>query len=454
MVRRARRRPTPGCLPLWLCLACASGAGPVAAAPAARGEVGVGYDLTNQIYFEQTFDSTAFSSRTTVSDPVARLQGLAAGTLEWRETLGSRLRLDGRVSAGEQLFQTQAYLDGRKALSSTWRAVVTGDVNYRDDRSFGTTLRDFRTAARLGAERRTEDLSSSGRALYLFDLSNGRNEDGTDYYPDYQFHRVALGYDHFGWNGWEWGTVLSSGYRSFPDTSARNYRDHMLEGRLRAGVGARGTWEALASIERRQASEMSAVGDRFWAGELDARGHVEFDARGWSVEGRGAFQGSDYDEPSPTFFHHAVWQAELGLRYERLPGRLVRPRAAAEFLRVPEGGGLGDPSTSAEARSAVTEEYDQWAGRLDVDLLGESAWFALNGGFGRRVYRNRARDEADLLARSSYWLAEVGGFSEFRLRPFLRLRVSGDVHAELHDVVSDDLTSLYVATELHYLFRP
>ena len=49
---------------------------PATAAAKFLGNFGLGYDLTNQIYFEQTFDSTAFTGRKTVSDPQGRLLGL------------------------------------------------------------------------------------------------------------------------------------------------------------------------------------------------------------------------------------------------------------------------------------------------------------------------------------------------------------------------------------------
>lgn len=428
-------------------------AAPAPAATQGRADFGFGYDLTNFIYYEQSFDSTAFSERNTVDNPVSRLQALLSGILEGSDPGGSRWRLDGRLSAGEKLLQAQAYFDSRTAIGSAWRAVLAGDAQYRDDSSFETAIRDFRVASRVGAERRSEDLSSSWRALYLFDLSQGENADGTDYSPDYTFHRLAISRDHFSWEGREWGLGLFAGHRSFPDTSARNYWDFQLEGRARSGVGARGSVQALGSLERRSAENEAATGDRFWAGDLEVAGHLPVGAGAWSAEGRGAFRGTNYDSPTPTFFHHAIWQVELGARYEELPGWLVRPRAVAEFLRVPEGGGLGDPETDPDARSAVAEEYDQFGGRLDLDLATGAAWIHLGGAFGERNYRNGAADETSLVARSSFWFTEIGGFSEFRLGRWLRLRLSGDLRSEAHEVSSDDLTSLYLATEIHYLFR-
>jgi len=40
-------------------------------------ELGIGGDVSNFIFFEQSFDSTAFDERTTVSDPETRVAGLA-----------------------------------------------------------------------------------------------------------------------------------------------------------------------------------------------------------------------------------------------------------------------------------------------------------------------------------------------------------------------------------------
>lgn len=332
--------------------------------------------------------------------------------------------------------------------------MVNGSLQYRDDSSFGTAIRDFNSTTRLGAEHVSGDLATSWRALYLFDYSDGKNADGTDYTPDYSFHRLAFSRDHFGWDGREWGVVLYAGERTFPDTSVRNYLDFAGEGRFRSGVGTRGSLQALGTLERRMAHDEAATGDRFWAGDLEVQGHVPIDEGGWSIEGGAGFRGVSYDQATPTYFHHTVWQADLGMRYEELPDRLVRIRAAAEFLRVPNGGGLGDPETDPAARSAVAEEYDQLAGRLDTDLSGGLTWVTLAGAFGRRDYGVDATVETDLVARSSYWFTEIGGFTEFRIGRWLRLRLGGDVRYELHDVSSDDLTNLYLGTELHYLLGP
>ena len=418
-----------------------------------RGDVGLGYDFTNQLYYEQTFDSTAFTGRTTASNPTSRLVALGFGVFDWGDPTGSRLRIDGRAAAGEKLLQTQLYLDARHRLQPLWRSILAAQVQYRDDSSYEVGLRDFKTSARLGVERGNDDLSQTIRAQYLFDLSRGENEDGTDYFPDYDSHRLAIVYDRFAWSGTEWGAGLTAGHRAFPDTTQRNHWIYTGEGRFRTGVGGRTALEALALAERRHAPDSAAVGDRFWHGDLDVRGRLGV-AGEWSIEGRAAWSGTQYDEPSATFIDHVVWQTELGMRYEEIPGRLFRPRFAAQFLRVPDGGGLPSNTPSTELRSAEAEEFDEFTGRLDLDVLARLSWLNLYGAFGRRDYLIEAGDEGSLLARSSYWLVDVGGFGEVTLGSAVRLRLSGDLHYELHDVTSDDLTSLFLSTELRYLFGP
>jgi hypothetical protein len=416
-----------------------------------RGDLGVGYDLTNQIYFEQTFDSTAFAGRHTVSDPEGRLQALVDGLLGVGYGGKSQFRLENRLSAGQKLVRNILYLDWKHELSGKWRWLVRNDLGYRRDSSFGLIQQDIREAALIGLERRTADLSTVWRVDYRFDLAETRTDHGVSFYPNYRYHRFSLGFDRFNWMGPEWGLRYTLGHRSFPDTSLRNYVDHALETRfrLRSAGGTEFEWRGF--FDRRSAHEAAALGDRYLYGEADIRFRFPLVRHRWIVEIRGGFTGTAYDHPGLAYFHNTIPRAELSLRFEHFPQWTVTTRLQAEILRVPNGGGLGDPAFEADAGHAVREEYGQIGMRLDIEHLGKRAWFFVSPSAGRRDFRRASGIETDLLARSSYWYAQVSSFAETRLGPLVLLRLSLDLLHERHDIISDDLTSLYLASELRYL---
>ena len=192
------------------------------------------------------------------------------------------------------------------------------------------------------------------------------------------------------------------------------------------------------------------MGDRFVSAESELRFRHPLVENRWSVGLAGYFYGIKYDLPDPAYFHNMIPRGELNLRYESFPDWTVTSRLQMEVLRVPQGGGLGEPTLAADAFNVVREEYNQLAARFDIERFGGGSWIFLSPGFGRRTYRAFSRLEDDLLARSNYWFAQVNTFAETTLGRFMKLRVSADLLHERHDFDSDDLTSIYFATELRY----
>jgi hypothetical protein len=446
--------PARSGVPWLFSLVLLSSAGAVdcaAAEPEFRGNLGVGYDLTNQIYFEQTFDSTAFSGRHTVSDPEGRLQALADAFLRLGYGGESRLRLENRLSAGEKLIRNLFFLDWKHEMGGRWRWLVRNELAYRRDSSFGPLQQDVREVALVGLEKRSADLSTSWRLDYRFDLAETRNDRGISFYPNYRYHRFSVGFDRFNWMGPEWGLRYTLGVRAFPDTSVRNYIDHAIESRfrLRSAGGIGFEWRGF--VDRRSAREAIALGDRYLYGEAEARLRLPLVPNRWIVEVMGGFRGTSYDIPNAAYFHNTIPRAEVSLRFEQFPHWTATTRLMTEILRVPGGGGLGDPEVDADAANAAREEYGQLAVRVDLERLGERAWFFISPSAGRRDFRRGATAETNLLARSSYWFAQVNTFAETRLGPVVLFRISLDLLHERHDIVSDDLTSLYLASELRYV---
>lgn len=434
--------------------ACAA---PVFAADSLRtsAELGVGYDLTNEIYFEQPFDSTALTKRQLVSDPESRVFGLAETRLALHYRGQSRMLVENQAQAGTRLVRDDFRLDWRHETWNGWRAVLGSELDYRRDTSFDLLRRDFRGLGRLGLERRPDDLSSALRMLYRFDVGESRTQGGPGLYPDYRFHRLTVGYDRFDFTSADWGLEYTAGYRSFPDTSVRNYFDHLAEGRLRFHPWLSTDLEFRGSLNRRAARDTAAEGDRFWAGDLELRFERRLGDEGrWSWGVRGEFQGTGYDHPNRTFFHNVVERAGVSGRFENLPDWSATLWLEGEALRAPRNGGLGDPDAYPDALNALREEYNQGRVRLELERTGRVSFLFFDPALGRRVYRIQTRSDTDLLARSSYWFVETNSFFDTRLARLLRARLSADFLYEFHDLPQDDQSSIYVTAELRYLLGP
>lgn len=414
-------------------------------------EVGVGYDLTNEVQYDQPFDTTAILPRERVTEADGRVVGIGAATLEWRYAAKSRLLLDELAQAGPELVREQLHADWRHATESLWRWLGGTDLDYRHDTSFGLTRDDLLAGARLGAERASLDYSSSLRLLYRFDLGNSQQEGGARIYPDFTLHRAQIEYAHYGDLGGEWGLGYTLGYRSFPDTSVRNYVDHQGEGFGRARFGAGTEIAARAWLDRRDAFSDSATGDRFWQSEdeLSLRQPISFES--WWLTLAGRFFGTSFDVPTAAFFNNVYWRQSAQVRYESGRPWAAEATLEAEELRAPNSGGLGDPEVSEDALNARREEYNQAALKLGLERIGPTTYF-LEPSVGRRAYRIEATLANDLEAHSSYWFVSMNGYADARLPHRLHFRASADYLYEFHDLSADDLSSIYLTAELRYAF--
>lgn len=412
-------------------------------------EVGVAYDLTNEIHFDQPFDTTAIQPRQQVSEADGRIAALGAAHLDLRYARASYLLLDQLALIGPELIREQLHANWRHGTGSDWRWLGGADVDYRHDTAFGLTRDDLQGEARLGAERAPADYSSSLRMLYRFDLGNSQQQGDERIYPDFHLHRAQFSYAHFGTLGSEWSLGYTLGYRTFPDTSARNYLDHQGEafGLVRFASG--GEISARGFLDRRAALSDSATGDRFWQGEVEMSLRQPLSPESWWLTLGGSFFGTAYDVPTPAFFHNVLWRQSAQVRYEAGLGWALQGALEAEELRAPENGGLGDPDVSQDALNALREEYNQGSFRLGFERFGKTTFF-VEPGFGRRHYLIEATPGHDLEAHSSYWFVGANGYADIRLARPLKLRGSADYLYEFHDLSVDDLSAIYVAAELRY----
>lgn len=415
-------------------------------------EVGAGADHSNLVFYEQSFDSTAFSERMTVSDPETRV-----GALALLRVVGARGALaytfSNEARAGDALLRNLARAGIAWAPGGRGRVALDVEADGRRDTSFGVRREDLRLGATASARLATLDRMASARLSARGERVRGTESGGAlALFPDFDYVRAGVDVDRM------WGTAgtLALGYglgaRSFPDTTERDYTEHVLAANALVRLGGRAWFDVLGDASRRVARRDSAFGDRLWQGEVEGRLAGRAGER-IEIGVRSRLRATRYDEPTPTFFdsrflRHAVFlrrRADSGLEFE------LRPEI--EFARTPQFGRLPPSATEEDRRAVAGEEYDEVAVRLEVERFGSAGWWTLAPAVGWRTHSRAARASTDLSSRSDYWFAEVSAFADRRLAGGPTLRFSGDARLEQHQVPEDDARSLSVAAELRVPLR-
>ncbi len=431
-----------------LVLARSSPAGAAPTAPDSavfRFDAGLGTDWTNQIFYEQNFDSTAFTGRTTVQAAETRLVGLALARL---------LGLSGRTSyqASNDLRAGPDYVRNftrgafQHDLSPRVRVTLDAEHDWRRDDTFESRREDRRLGTIEAVRWRSVDRAWGARVSHRFEAQ--RTAAGAlALVPDFNYQRFALDADRaLG----EAGSV-SLGYayalRAFPDTSSRDYHEHAVSSL--AFVPLPGAWslELWADGGVRDAANDSAVGDRFHQGGIDARVTARIDDR-WEAGVRGEVRGNRYAEPTAAFFDYVISRWAAFARLRPSVSRAIELRPEIEFARTPDFGGLPETSPLADRLAVAREEYDQIALRAEYEDFRPSGWFGVELGFGRRDYAERAERPDDVSAHSDFWLVSAGGFLDLPVTGKLRARATADLWSELHDLSSDDLHSVFLSAEV------
>ncbi len=411
-------------------------------------EVGFGGDVSNFVFFEQSFDSTAFDERTTVSDPETRIGGILIG-----RAVGARGRLAWQASdelrAGDTLLRNFARAGAAYATGVTSQVSLDLEADLRRDTSFGLRRQDARFTGLAAGRLFTPDRAWSSRIFARAERVRG-DEVSEALFPDSDWRQAGIDLDRL-WNAGTLTLNYAYGARAFPDTAARDYREHDL--------GLSGLWRATnrlgfdlwGSGARRLALEDAAVGDRLWQADVEARGTWRGgESTEWGLRSR--VRAVEYDEPTPTFFNGRFYRHAAFVRWGGAATTFeVRPEI--EFARTPDFGGL-PPTASDEDRQAVAgEEYDEVDLRLEVERFARTGWWSIVPTIGRRDYLDAATSAEDLSARSDFWFVELWAFADRRLGRGPVLRASADLRWEEHTVPSDDARSLSVAAEVRVPLR-
>ncbi|MEO6463277.1 MAG: hypothetical protein ABIP29_09395 [Candidatus Eisenbacteria bacterium] len=410
--------------------------------------VGAGADLSNQLFYEQSFDSTAFSERITVSDPETRV-----GILGHVRLVGLRGRtsfqVENEARAGDALLRSLVRAGVAHATGEHARLTLDVEADGRHDTSFGVRRRDLRLGALAAGRLSTADRLASARLFVRGERVRGSEgaDDGLRLFPDFDFVQAGLDADRL------WGSrgTASLGYalgaRSFPDTSARNYLEHTLGLSGLWRIDDRWSFDVFGDGGRRAARRDSAVGDRLWQGDLEGRLTRRAGER-WELGLRSRVRGLRYDAPTTTYFDSRFWRHAAFARLRTDSGLEVEIRPEIEFARTPDFGRLPASASAGDRRAVAGEEYDELVLRGEVERFGAGGWWTVSPAVGRRNYLKAAAAAEDLSSRSDFWFAEVTAFADRRLRRGLELRASVDLRMERHEIAADDAKSLSVAAEL------
>ena len=410
-------------------------------------EVGAGGDVSNQVFYEQSFDSSLFDERITVSDPQTRFGGVALLRL---------LGVNGRTTfqawnetrAGNELRRNLARLGVLHATGARSAVSLDLEADGRHDRSFGLDRKDLRLSALAAARASSADRLAGGRVFARAERLRGNEEgDGLDLYPDFDFVQAGVDLDRIGesWGAASLGYAL--GARTFPDTTERDYVEHTLLGSGLVRLGERWSVDVFGDGARRLAHDDSAFGDRLWQGDVEGR-LVRRSGPRWELGLRSRVRFARYDVPTPTFFNANFFRHALFARHRAESGLEVEIRPEIELARTPDFGGLPADAPVEDKRAVAGEEFDEVALRGEVERFGPSGWWTVSPALGRRNYLKTAASAEDLSSRSDFWFGEIVAFADLRLARRLGLRASADFRLESHDVSADDAKSLSLAAEL------
>jgi hypothetical protein len=408
-------------------------------------DAGLGSDWTNQIFYEQNFDSTVFTGRTTVSAAELRVVGLALARLAALRG-HSAVQITNDLRAGPDYVRDFARVALQHDATSRVRLTLDAEHDWRRDDTFEDRREDRRLGTIEGVRWRAPDHAWGARLAHRFEAQ--RTAQGAlALVPDFDYHRFQLDVDRaLGAAG-----SLSAGYgyafRAFPDTSARDYREHTVTALAFAPLSSRLGLELWADGGVRDAKQDSAIGDRFSTGGVDARVTARLDER-WEAGARTELRGTDYAEPTAAFFDYAWFRYAVFARLRPDWARSLELRPELELARTPSFGGLPASSPPADRLAVAHEEYDQLDLRLDYEDVRLRGWFGVQLGFGRRSYAERTDRPEDLSAHSDFWLVQAGGFLDVPVGRKMRVRATADLWSELHDLSSDDLHSVFLSAEM------
>ena len=401
-----------------------------------RFELGGISDVTNERFYESTFDDTTFTGRKPAGSPEHRIAGVAAVAAAGRVPHGARYSLRQEGTVGDKLLRSYSWLELNGEPRDGLRLSLTPVLDARHDRSFGGDRRELRLRS-VGRAR----LTSTDRANRWDVLVGG------DWYRGSGSSEL-LTLDHDAGRGWlrwshaplasSWETELAYGadLRAFPDSTNRDHVEQHGALALRRFLPGGGTAALDAQLDRRSTLHGTpSTRDHFWSGRADGtafiRMHDALTGELWLT-----VEGYRYDNrDTSVYFDYTQWTARPAFHWllEHDWGLRVGPRF--EWMLT---------------RDVPAERYLEVSALIEAERLHGGDWWAFRPEAGWRQYDHSAAslslEEPDL--HSSYLFIEGECFADLALPGRVRLRLLGSARYENHEDPSQDASSLYLSVDI------
>lgn len=421
---------------------------PAFAAPdslAFRAEIGTSGDVSNELFYEQTYTDTTFLGRRLHGTPEQHAAAVAlvevAGHSRDRRWEYS---LRPEMTVGDQFARGAASAMVHLRPDSHWRLSLEPRAELQHDRRFDLDRHELLVASTLSARRRFREHADQ------VDVRLGGEELRTAGSADpfllaHHLVRGSAGWEHDGFGALGIGALgfsarYAADWRSFPDSTGRDHIEQRFEGSLNHDfLGGHSLALASALVRRVAQHPVLSTRDCFTEprSELSAtlRWGEKFTARALM-----AGEWMLYDWPdSLVDFDYETFHSEVELRRE-LGARLA-------LALTPQ---LERLSSSW----APSERYLEPACALEVERLDAGSWWFLAPAIGWREYDSSegggTTDPAAI--HSSYRFVELQVMGDQALPAHLRARVTMNARAERHDDPSQDSRSLYFSLDLRRLF--
>jgi hypothetical protein len=399
-----------------------------------RIELGATSDVTNERFYEDTFDDTTFTGRRLTGSPEYRTAALAALNAAGRFAPGGRYLLLEEATAGDHLLRSYTRLDLRGEPRDGWRLSLTPELDARRDRSFGGDRSELRFRPEGRVRVTSLDRSDAWDLLVGGDWyrTSGTSEVTA---LDRNAGRAWLRWTHTPLDSpWDGELGYGADVRAFPDSVIRDHVEQHGALTLRRLLPGGGAAALETQVDRRQTLyDTPSTRDQFWSGRADASAFVQMHAT-LTAEVWVSLEGYRYDHPdSAAYFDYQSWTVRPSFRWSLAHdwGLRVGPRFA--WLVAPQ---------------APAERYHEVAGVIEAERLHAGDWWSITPAAGWRQYDQSASTvslaEPDL--HSSYLFLEL--FAEVGLPGAVRVRGSGAERFEEHEDPSQNATSLYVSLDL------
>jgi hypothetical protein len=439
-MNRVRVSPLPGAV-LALCVVAVPGArAQVADSSFIHYELGAASDVTNEQFYEATFDDTTLTGRHLASSPEVRAAVVGAVEGAGRFARGPYAWFREEATYGDKLKRSYTRFDLSGTPQRGLRLSLSPQLDLRHDRSFGDDRREleFQPDARMR-------VTSLGRSNLLDLLVGG------DWFRSQGTSELVTLDRNAGraWLRWSraplasrWDTELGYGadVRAFPDSTNRDHVEQHGAVTLRGVLPGATSATLDAQVDRRSPIHATpSTRDRFWSGHGDGTVFVPLHER-LTAELWLTLDGYAYDEPDTSvYFDYSLVSAQPSLHWSLAHDWAVRVGPRFEQLLAPD---------------VPDERYREYELVLEGEWLHASDWLSLSPTAGWREYERSSSTlslaEPDL--HSSYLFVGGEAFGDLALPGRTRLRFSGSARFESHDDPSQDANSLYFSIDFRRAF--